>query len=42
MILSDQYKFKCKFCEMDFGDNVIELAIHIGRVHDDSKTNHIL
>ena len=33
-ILSNQYKFKCKFCGKDFGEDVVELALHIGRVHD--------
>ena len=32
--MSGQYAFDCKFCGMSFGDNVIELAVHIGKVHD--------
>jgi len=32
--MSNQYSFQCKFCGVDFGNDVIELAIHIGRAHD--------
>jgi len=32
--LSNQYKFECKFCGKDFDTDVVELALHIGRVHD--------
>ena len=35
--MSNQYSFNCKFCGMNFEDNVIELAIHIGKVHDTSR-----
>jgi len=42
MILSNQYKFKCNFCGMDFGDNVIKLALHIGKVHDKPRINDVL
>ena len=30
-ILSTQYKFQCMFCGKEYGDNVVELAIHIGK-----------
>ncbi len=32
--MSTQYKFECRYCGKEYGDNVIELALHIGRVHD--------
>ncbi len=34
MILSNQYTFQCKFCGKNYGSDVIELALHIGKVHD--------
>ncbi len=37
MILSNQYTFQCKFCGKDYGSDVIELALHIGRVHDNPR-----
>ena len=33
-ILSSQYSFQCMFCGKKYGEKVIELAIHIGKVHD--------
>jgi len=33
-ILSNQYSFQCMFCGKEYGEKVIELAIHIGKVHD--------
>jgi len=35
--LSNQYIFHCKFCGAEFGSNVIELALHIGRTHDETR-----
>ncbi len=32
--LPNQYKFECKFCGKDFGLDVVELALHIGKVHE--------
>jgi len=37
MILSNQYVFKCNFCGISFGNNVIKLALHIGRIHDSPR-----
>jgi len=34
MILSNQYTFQCKLCGKNYGSDVIELALHIGRIHD--------
>jgi len=28
------YSFRCQFCDMEFGLDVINLALHIGRTHD--------
>jgi len=39
MILPNQYKFKCKFCGKDYGTDVIELALHIGKVHDNPRNS---
>jgi len=36
-ILSSQYEFKCTFCGKEYGTDVVELAIHIGRVHDQQR-----
>jgi len=33
-ILSSQYSFQCMFCGKEYGEKVIDLAIHIGKVHD--------
>ncbi len=33
-ILSNQYSFQCMFCGKEYDENVIELAIHIGKIHD--------
>jgi len=38
-ILSNQYKFECKFCGKDFDTDVVELALHIGRVHDKPRNS---
>ncbi len=40
-ILSSQYKFKCTFCGKEYGTDVVELAIHIGRVHDQQRNVYI-
>ncbi len=32
--MSNEYKFECEFCGKDFGAEVVELALHIGRMHD--------
>ena len=32
--VSDKLRFRCEFCGMDFGEDVIGLAKHIGRSHD--------
>ena len=37
LALRNQYTFKCKFCGKDFGTNVIELALHIGEIHDSPR-----
>ena len=31
--------FECNFCGTSFGTNVIELALHIGRIHDSPRSN---
>jgi len=37
--LSNQYNFECKFCGKNYGMDVIELAVHIGRVHDKPRNS---
>ena len=37
--MSNQSMFECRFCGKEFGKNVIDLAIHIGRIHDKSRNN---
>ncbi len=36
-ILSNQFSFQCMFCGKEYGEKVIELAIHIGKVHDKQR-----
>lgn len=36
--VSNQYEFQCPICGDDFGTEVIELAKHIGEVHDPSRS----
>jgi len=38
--LSNQYTFHCKFCGEDFGNSVVNLAIHIGRIHDNETAEN--
>jgi len=40
-ILSSQYKFECKFCGKEYGTDVVELALHIGRVHDKPRNLYV-
>ncbi len=35
--VSNQYEFHCVYCGKEFGDDVIELARHIGREHDPTR-----
>lgn len=35
--MSNQYTFHCEFCGEDFGTDVVELALHIGNVHDSPR-----
>lgn len=35
--VSDQYVFECNFCGVNFGTDVIELALHIRKVHDRAR-----
>lgn len=39
--MSDQYTFHCKYCGEDFGTGVVELALHIGKVHDISRDSSL-
>ncbi len=41
LILSSQYSFQCMFCGKEYGEKVIDLAIHIGKVHDKPR-NEVL
>ena len=40
LVLSNQHTFQCKFCGEDFGNSVVNLALHIGRNHDDANQNN--
>ena len=33
-VMSNEYRFECEFCGKDFGTDVMDLALHIGRIHD--------
>ena len=33
-----RFDFYCKYCGKDFGNNVIKLARHIGRCHDQARS----
>ncbi len=37
-LVSNQYEFQCPFCGEDFGSEVIDLAKHIGKEHDPSRS----
>lgn len=36
--MSSQYNFECVYCGLEFGSEVIELALHIGKVHDPPRS----
>jgi len=36
--VSNQFEFQCPFCGKDFGTEVIDLAKHIGKKHDPSRS----
>ena len=36
--MSNQYEFQCPFCGKDFGSEVIDMAKHIGKLHDPSRS----
>jgi len=36
--VSNQFEFECPFCGKDFGHEVIDLAKHIGKQHDPSRS----
>ncbi len=40
-ILSNQFKFECMFCGKDFGIDVMKLALHIGKIHDQARNLNI-
>ncbi len=35
--VSGKLRFDCQFCGRDFGDDVIGLARHIGKLHDPAR-----
>ena len=35
--MSSRFTFECKYCGMDFGTDVVKLALHIGKIHDTSR-----
>lgn len=37
--MSTQFEFDCMYCGEKFGDDVIELAKHIGREHDPVRSS---
>jgi uncharacterized C2H2 Zn-finger protein len=37
-IMSNQYEFRCPFCEKNFGSDVIDMAKHIGKQHDPCRS----
>lgn len=36
--MSNQCNFECTYCGLEFGSEVIELALHIGKVHDPPRS----
>lgn len=36
--MSNQYEFHCKYCGKEFGSEVIDLAKHIGKEHDPTRS----
>lgn len=39
--MSNTYQFHCTYCGKEFGEDVIELARHIGSIHDPSRENQL-
>lgn len=37
---SHKFEFDCVYCGKEFGDDVIELAKHIGKEHDPVRSNN--
>ena len=35
--MSNQFKFEYQFCGEEFGKNVVDLALHIGKIHDSPR-----
>ena len=35
--MSNQFKFECQFCGEEFDKNVVDLALHIGKIHDSPR-----
>ncbi len=36
--MSDHFEFDCPYCGKDFGNAVIDLAKHIGEIHDSPRS----
>lgn len=36
--MSNQYNFECTYCSLLFDSKVIELTLHIGKVHDPPRS----
>ena len=37
--VASQFDFYCKYCGKNFGSDVIKLAKHIGKQHDQSRAD---
>lgn len=35
--MENSFEFHCMFCGKDFGSDVINLAKHIGKIHDPTR-----
>mgnify|MGYP007056079095 CR=1 FL=1 len=37
--MSERFEFDCMYCGKEFGEDVIELAVHIGKEHDPVRSD---
>jgi hypothetical protein len=38
--MNDNLDFYCTYCGKDYGKEVIDLAKHIGKIHDPTRKKH--
>ncbi len=38
--MKEKFDFYCSYCGKEFGEQVIDLAIHIGKIHDPTRKKY--